>query len=173
LDGTAAAALHRDAERTASGLGQDGRAWRNLLDPFADRLDDLLDDVFRPPLHVPRHPALLARFGANAALPATLLARRLNTEPARALFAGAAAHSMQPLTRPATSAIAVMLLAAGHRHGWPVPEGGSQAITDALAAAVGAHGGVIETGQDVTRPPRADIVLLDTSPTAAARILGD
>src|SRR5699024_5655142 len=71
LDGTAAAALHRDAERTASGLGQDGRAWRNLLDPFADRLDDLLDDVFRPPLHVPRHPALLARFGANAALPAT------------------------------------------------------------------------------------------------------
>src|SRR5699024_1697931 len=85
----------------------------------------------------------------------------------------AAAHSMQPLTRPATSAIAVMLLAAGHRHGWPVPEGGSQAITDALAAAVGAHGGVIETGQDVTRPPRADIVLLDTSPTAAARILGD
>lgn len=171
-----AAAMYRDVARTASGLGADGAAWRRLVEPLAADLDALLADTFRPPLHLPRHPALLARFAARAALPATVLARRFATPHARALFAGAAAHAMQPLDRPATSAIGLMLLAAGHRHGWPVPAGGSQVITDALAAALRAEGGVLEVSREVTalsELPRADIVLLDTSPTAAARILGD
>lgn len=176
LDGQAAAVLHRDIDDTASGLGADGTAWRRLLVPLADNLKPLTGEIFRPPLHVPRHQVTLARFGVRAVPPATWTAQLFGTDQARALFAGAAAHAVQPLSRPATSAIALMLLAAGHRHGWPVAEGGSQAITDALASALRDHGGTIETGVRVTRMedlPPAEITMLDVSPTAAARILGD
>lgn len=176
LDGQAAAVLHRDIDDTASGLGADGTAWRRLLVPLADNLGPLTGEIFRPPLHLPRHPVTLARFGVRAVPPATWIAQLFGTDQARALFAGAAAHAVQPLSRPATSAIALMLLAAGHRHGWPVAEGGSQAITDALASALRDHGGTIETGVRVTRMedlPPAEITMLDVSPTAAARILGD
>ena len=40
----------------------------------------------------------------------------------------------RPLDRPATASVGVMLLAAGHVHGWPVAEGGSASITGALAS---------------------------------------
>ena len=46
-----------------------------------------------------------------------------------------------------------MLIAAGHRHGWPVAEGGSRAITDALASLLRSLGGEIETGVRCARWP--------------------
>ena len=56
----------------------------------------------------------MARFGLRALLPAKLLARRaFSGERARALFAGLAAHSVLPLEKPGTSAIALMLGALG------------------------------------------------------------
>ena len=45
-----------------------------------------------------------------------------------------------------TSAIGLGIITAGHRHGWPVAAGGSQSITNALAALLGDLGGKIETG---------------------------
>jgi phytoene dehydrogenase-like protein len=68
------------------------------------------------------------------------------------------------------------IIAAGHRHGWPVAEGGSRAITDALASMLTDLGGKIRTGVCVRRAgdiPHADVVLLDLAPRAIAGILGD
>jgi len=99
-----------------------------------------------PLLRVPKHPLGLTRFGLPTVVPATLLARVFATDQARALWAGTAAHALQPLNRPLTSAIGLGLLTAGHRHGWVVAEGGSRSITDAMVKVLTDHGGKIETG---------------------------
>ncbi|HRD99846.1 MAG TPA: hypothetical protein PLV68_01025, partial [Ilumatobacteraceae bacterium] len=125
---------------------------------------------------MPRHPLTLARFGMRALPPATVLARALSTPQARALWTGVAAHAFWPLGSPLTSAVGVALTAGAHAHGWVVAEGGSQAIADALAADVVAHGGRIETGVEVTSVEQLggpDVVMLDVSPSVALAILGD
>ncbi|MFF4136502.1 helix-turn-helix domain-containing protein [Streptomyces mirabilis] len=168
--------LVRSVERTVRGLGADGPAWQRLFAPLADDFDALTEDVLRPVPHLPAHPVALARFGLRALQPATAVARRWRTEEARALFAGAAAHLMYPLTGPASSAVGLMLVGAAHRFGWPVARGGSRTITEALAALVAQLGGTIETGVRVDSPAElapARIIMLDTAPGAAARICGD
>jgi phytoene dehydrogenase-like protein len=176
LDDGTAAVMVRSIDETASGLGADGDRWRGVFGPIARTFDALSPDVLGPIVHVPRRPLLLGSFGLRAALPANLLARRFSTEAARALFAGCAAHICRPLDRPATAAVGTMLIAAGHRHGWPVAEGGSRAITDALAGLLQSLGGRIETGVQVrslAELPDARLVLFDTTPTAFADIAGD
>jgi phytoene dehydrogenase-like protein len=176
LDDGSAGVLVKDLERTAALLGADGPRWTRLVRPTVDHLPALLGEVMRPLAHVPRHPVVLARYGLHAVQPATREAGRFGTEPARALFGGLAAHTMQPLTGPGTAATAVLLGAACHRYGWVVARGGSRAITDALAAIVTSHGGRIETG--VTVRSLADVgpydaLVLNLSPTGAASVLGD
>lgn len=171
-----AGVLLRDLDATCRGLGVDGPAWRRLFRRVSERFDALNDDTLRPVLHVPRHPFLLAPFGLRALLPATVLARRFRTDEARALLAGSAAHALRPLTTPGSSAIGLALTAAGHRYGWPVARGGSRSITDALAALLADLGGTVETGvrvRSLRDVAGHDVVLLDTSPTGAADILGD
>ena len=175
LAGGRAGVLTRSVADTAAGLGRDGPAWQRLFGGLASGFDQLADDVMQPVAHVPRHPVTLARFGLRAVQPASWIARRWQTEEARALFAGMAAHGIYPLERPTTAAIGLMLAAAGHRYGWPVAEGGSRAISDALAKVIAAHGGRIETGTPVTSLaslPPADIVMLDLAPAAVARLAG-
>src|SRR5947199_10264074 len=85
-------------------------------------------------LHLPRYPLALARFAIPAIFPATILTRLLfKNESTRALFAGIAAHSFLPLESLAASAFALVLGMAGHAVGWPMPRGGSQSISSALA----------------------------------------
>ncbi|WP_172667179.1 phytoene desaturase family protein, partial [Mycobacterium tuberculosis] len=75
-----------------------------------------------------------------------------------------------------TASLGLMILASGHRHGWPVARGGSGSITKALAAALDAYGGTVATGVTVTSRrdiPDADIVMLDLSPAAVLGIYGD
>ncbi len=176
LDGGRAGVLVRSLEATVHGLGADGPAWRRLFAPLAADFDALIEDVLRPVPHLPAHPVALARFGLRALQPATTVARRWHTEEARALFGGAAAHLMYPLTGPASSAVGLMLIGAAHRFGWPVARGGSRTITDALAALLTKLGGTIETGvrvDSLAELAPARIVMLDTAPAAAARICGD
>ncbi|MEI2705147.1 MAG: NAD(P)/FAD-dependent oxidoreductase [Ilumatobacteraceae bacterium] len=175
LDG-GSAALYRSLDRTADGLGTDGRGWRRQFEPLVAHFADLLSEIGRPILHVPRHPVLLARFGVPAMAPATVLARRWGTPQARALWAGVAAHAFYPLGRPFTSAVGLMLITAAHAQGWPVAEGGSQAIADALVADIRRHGGSIEVGQrvgSIADLAKHDVLMLDVSPSIAADILGD
>ncbi|MHB8457284.1 MAG: phytoene desaturase family protein, partial [Acidimicrobiales bacterium] len=144
--------------------------------PLVVNFNQLAAEVLRPMLHFPHHLVTLTRFGLRAGLPAQGIVALLRTERARALFAGIAAHGVHPLERPGTAAVGVFLAAAGQNAGWPVAEGGSERITDALAAILVDSGGLIETGVKVTRLsdiPRSSVVLLDTSPGDAARIVGD
>ena len=176
LDDGSAGVMVQSLEHTAAGLGVDGRRWRKLFAPLVDSFASVADDTLGPLVRIPRHPVTLARFGLRAGLPATTLARRLATDQARALFAGSAAHLLQPLTRPLSASVGVMLTTAGHRNGWPVAVGGSASITDALASLLTSLGGQIHTGVTVRSMddiPAAPIVLFDTSPTGAASILGD
>lgn len=176
LDDGRAATLLRSLDATAAGLGADGRPWRTLFGPVSRRYDALAEDLFRPLAHVPRHPVALSSFGTRALLPASTTARLLRTPAAKALYGGIAAHTLHPLEKPMTSAIGLMLIAAAHRWGWPVAEGGSMAIATALTASLRADGATIETGVRITSAaelPRADLTLFDLAPRAVAEILGD
>ena len=176
LDDGSAGVLVRSLDETCAGLGADGPAWRRVFGPLVRGFDDLADDVLGPIVRVPGHPVRLARFGLRAGLPATVLARRFRTPQAQALFAGSAAHVFRPLSRPATASAGVMLTAAAHAHGWPVAEGGSAAITDALASLLAELGGTIVTGHPVRSRadlPAARATLFDTGPETVAEVYGD
>jgi phytoene dehydrogenase-like protein len=176
LDGGAGAAAYRSVDETALALGTDGRAWRSVFGALAERFDDITTDFLRPMLHVPEHPVKLTRFGLYSALPAAVLARRWSTEPARALFAGVAAHAFRPFGSPMSSAIGVTLGTAAHRYGWPVAEGGSASISRAMISLLEGTGARFETGvriQSLAELDAADIVMLDLAPAATARIAGD
>ncbi len=177
LDGGRAALAWRDLERTAQGLGRDGDAWRRLFSPFVDHADDLFAEVLGPLRSVPRHPAGLARFGLLGLTPLTTLARRRFREgPAQALFAGAGAHSMRRLDAPLTSAFALVLALAAHTGGWPVIEGGSGQLVNAMVGRLRGLGVEFVTGHRVTslaELPPARAVLLDVGPRQLLQIGGD
>ncbi|HET9023411.1 MAG TPA: NAD(P)/FAD-dependent oxidoreductase, partial [Burkholderiaceae bacterium] len=170
-----AGVLLRDLDATASGLGADAAAWKRIFG-VSKGFAPLTDDLFRPVLHVPKHPLRLVRFGIPAALPATAVSRAWKTAQARALFGGVAAHALAPLSRPFSSSVGMALTCACHAFGWPVARGGSASITGALAAYVEAGGGKIETGVRVSSIgdlPPADAVVFDLAPQGVADIAGD
>ncbi|HUQ56998.1 NAD(P)/FAD-dependent oxidoreductase [Lentzea sp.] len=176
LDDGTCAVLRRSVEETAAGLpGGDGKRWARVFGPLAAHVDATAEDLLGPLLRWPAHPVHLARFGLRAVPPAALMRRWWRSPAAQSLFLGVAAHVMHDLRAPMTSSVAAMLIAAGHRFGWPVAEGGSQAITDALTGLLRDLGGRTLTGRRVESAadlPEADVVLLDTSPRTAARIFG-
>ncbi|TVS86981.1 phytoene desaturase family protein [Mycobacterium helveticum] len=176
LDDGTAGVLYRSIDRTTQRMGPDAARWRRAVGDLAAGFDALAQDLLRPVINVPRHPLRLARFGPRALLPATTMARWFRTEQARALFGGTAAHVYTRLDRPLTASLGLMILASGHRYGWPVAEGGSGSITRALAAALTEHGGAVATGVTVADRrdiPDADIVMLDLSPAQAHDLYGD
>lgn len=171
-----AGVLRRSVEETAAGLGVDGPRWRALFGAPAESFDVISPEVLGPLLRVPRHPLRMVRFGLPALAPASALARGFRTRQAQALFAGVAAHAFRPLGRPLSAAVGVGIIAAGHRHGWPVAEGGSQRLAEALAARLRELGGRIETGvrvRSLADLPAAEVVLHDQAPEAVAALLGD
>jgi phytoene dehydrogenase-like protein len=176
LDDGPAILLYRSLERTAEGLGRDGRAYQRLVGPFVDQAIELLADAMAP-LRVPKHPIQMARFGLRAAFSANRLARILfREERARALLAGCAGHSVLPLSQPLTAALGVLFAITGHAEDWPVARGGSHTITKALASYLRSLGGEIETNHRVERLdalPDARVVLFDTSPEQLSRIAAD
>jgi phytoene dehydrogenase-like protein len=134
----------------------------------------LLDVVLNPLLPMPSHPLLALRFARYGMLSAAAIASRFDDVPARALFGGMAAHSIGALDSPMTSAVAILLLTLGHHSGWPLSQGGSQAIPDALASVIRDAGGTIETGRwiESVADIADDVAMLDLMPGAAARIAG-
>ncbi len=173
LDGEPAVLLHRSLAATADELAEDGDAYKKLFAPFLRRPHELLADLLGP-LRVPRHPLQLARFGLPGLLPATVaLSRCFRGTRARAVLAGCAAHSILPLERPLTAAVAMMFAFTAHVEEWPVAGGGSQAIGQALASYLRQLGGSIETGRPVRALgdlPPARVILFDTSPAQLADI---
>ncbi|WP_432056313.1 phytoene desaturase family protein [Streptomyces sp. bgisy022] len=175
-DGTAAV-LSRSVAETAASFGpRDAGTYRRLVSPFLPRWDTLVRDFMSlPATALPRDPVTLARFGLAGLPPYSWLMRRFRDEPARTLLAGLVAHVMAPLNGFATSAVGLVFALAAHARGWPVARGGSQSLSDALAAYLKDLGGLIHTDYEVKRLddlPPARAYVFDTSPTALARIAG-
>jgi phytoene dehydrogenase-like protein len=177
LDDGTAVTLERDMKDAFRALGKDGASWRRVIEPLATNWPAFAGEVLGPVPHLPKHPFLLARFGLFAALPATALCAMLfRGHRTRALFAGLAAHSFLSLDAPFSSAVGLVLGAAAHSVGWPIPRRGAQAIPDALAAHLTSLGGRIHTGQRITSAadlPSESLLLCDTSPRQLLALAGD
>ena len=173
LPGRRAVRLERSLAATADGLASGGDAWRSLVGPVARHWTAWAPEVLGPLPHVPIAPFGLARLGARAMLPVTASAALLRDPGARALWAGVAAHASLPFWKPATSAMPLLLSAAGHHAGWPFPEGGAGRLAEALSRYLTSLGGEIRTGVTVSHlcelpPTRA--VLLDVTPPQLLRM---
>ncbi len=169
-----AAILKSSPEETAALLGEDKDRYLKLMKPVLEAWPLIARDVLGP-LSIPRHPLLMAQFGLKALSAATQLSKRFTTTEARGLWAGMAAHSIQPLTHLTTSAIGLVLMAAGHLKGWPIAKGGSQSIANALASYFISLGGKIETGfavHSLQQLPASRAVLFDITPQQLLRIAG-
>jgi len=175
LDDGTAVLLERSLEATSATLGPDGAAYRRVMGLILDEWEHILYE-FLGPLRPPRHPLAMTGFGLLAIQSAQGLAQRaFRGERARALFAGMAAHAIQPLERPPTAAFGLMLGMLGHAVGWPMAKGGSQTIADALACYLHSLGGEIVTGQaieSVDALPPAKAVLFDVTPRQLLSIAG-
>jgi phytoene dehydrogenase-like protein len=175
LDDGTAAVLDQSIVHTALRLGADEGAYLDLMGPLVETLPGLLPELLGP-LRWPSQPVSLAKFGLKALPSAWATGKRFKTKAAAGLWAGMAAHAIQPLENIATSAFAIMLMAAAHLKGWPIPKGGSQSIADALASYFSSLGGKIETGFEVsslTQLPGSKVVLMDVTPKQLLRIAGD
>ncbi|MES2963478.1 MAG: NAD(P)/FAD-dependent oxidoreductase [Bdellovibrionota bacterium] len=161
--------LEASVEKTAAQLGKDDWRYRRVFGPLVRKWEALFEDVMQPAFHLPRHPILLARFGAMAMLSAESFANGFFRDPkTRALIGGIAAHANTPLDRTGTAAIALMMMTAGHARGWPIPKGGAGSIAKALASYFAAQGGVIETDCEITRLsdlPPSRFVFFDLPPS--------
>ncbi|MBB5082416.1 phytoene desaturase family protein [Nonomuraea endophytica] len=172
LDDRPAALVHRDAGRTAEGLGRDAAAWRASIGAAA-RAGLPLVETLLSPLSPPRAPVAAARFGLLGALPATVLGRALfRTVEGRALLAGMAAHSVLDLRAPITGGYGMLLAASAHMVGWPLVRGGSQVLADALVERLRRLGGITVSGHRVRdlRELDAPIVMLDVTPRQFLRM---
>ncbi|MGC1786895.1 MAG: NAD(P)/FAD-dependent oxidoreductase [Terriglobales bacterium] len=181
-DGTAVM-LERDLGNAEAELGKDGKAWQRLMRPFAEHWMELADGVLRPILSpsLPRHPWLLARFGLKALPSAQKVARSMfRGERARAVFGGIAAHSVLSLDAPSSAAAGVLLGAALHAVGWPIPRGGAQSITQALCNYLADFGTAVTTSTRVENlatlsnsSPNYGVTLCDVTPRQLVRLAGD
>jgi len=176
LDDGEAVVPDRSIDATVASLGGDGEAYRRVIGRTVEDWR-LLDSAFLGPiLRVPRHPLALGRFGLRGLRPSASLASSVfEGEQARALFAGAAAHSVLPLEQLGTASFGIVFLALAHACGWPVARGGSQQIAQALASYLRALGGEIETGAPVTaleELPRARVVICDVGPGQLLSLAG-
>ncbi|NNC11095.1 NAD(P)/FAD-dependent oxidoreductase [Planctomonas sp. JC2975] len=178
LDGGRAAIAYRDLERTAVELGSDGLAWRRLFAPLVrDGGMALGETIGRSLLRMPRHPLTLARFGLSALRHGTRLWDGVFDDVAApALLTGVFAHTIQRMPALGTAAAGLALAAFAHTGGWPIPRGGSGAITKAMADDLVAHGGRIETGtwvRSLDELPPARVTILDVTPRAFLQLAGD
>lgn len=172
-DGTAAV-LKSSAQETAALLEEDKNAYLRIILPIIKSWPAMAADILGP-LHMPGSPVKMARFGLKAFTSASRLAKKFSTKKARGLWAGMAAHSMQPLSHLTTSAIGLVLITAGHIKGWPIVKGGSQMIANALSAYFMALGGKIETDfyvRSLEQLPSARAVLFDVTPRQLLQIAG-
>ncbi len=172
-----AAIAYRDLHRTAAELGRDGAAYARFYRPLLRRLSGVVDFALGPTmLRMPKDLLAAATTGLRTFEQGTLLwGARFREEAAPALMSGVAAHSIGRMPDLATAGVGVMLGALGHTSGWPVPVGGSRAITDALAADLLAHGGEIRVDHaidDVRELDDYEVKLFDTSARGMVSIAG-
>ena len=167
---------YRDLERTVDALGADGPAYRRLLQPLAAHAREVARFTGSSLLRVPPHPIVEARFGARAlAQGSALWNAGFSGRVAPAMITGVAAHAIVPQPSLVAAAAGLALQTHAHAGGWPIPVGGSQAISNALADDLRAHGGEIVTDHEIGSLDEltARAVVLDVTPRALVRLAGE
>ncbi|MBV9512512.1 MAG: NAD(P)/FAD-dependent oxidoreductase [Mycobacteriaceae bacterium] len=184
LDGGRAAIAYPSLDRTVAELGDDdGRLFRRVMAPLVEAVTAVRDlglsDMRRVPATAltPRGSiAAVSMAGRALQLGTPLWERTTNAPLCGALVTGVQAHANTVIPSLAGGAAALLLGALAHSHGWPIPVGGSQSITDALIADLSAHGGIVSCGRHIERAadlPPARVYVFDTSPWTLARVFGD
>jgi phytoene dehydrogenase-like protein len=173
-DGSAIA-IDRSLSRTSEQFSEDAKAYRDMFRPLVDKWSALASEVLRP-LRVPRHPFLLSFFGIRAVQPASFLARSsFRNERTRTMFAGHAAHSVLKLESVLSSAFALIMGGSTHAVGWPIPQGGAQAISRALIRMLNSLGGQVIVNSKIVSLDQLGsrrIILCDVSPRQFLSIAG-
>lgn len=158
------AVLSQDMDETAASLDQfapgDGQAWRQLMELWAQAEEPFMQ-AFTTPFPPIRGAARLARSLRAAGL---LEFARLGVLPLRRfaeeyfrgqggplLVGGNALHADLTPEMAGSTLFGLILAGIGQRHGYPVPEGGAQRLTDALLSRLIARGGALQTGERVQR----------------------
>ena len=176
LDDGTAVMLERDLAGTAEQLGKDRAAYRRLYAPLLEDWEGLRYDLLKP-IGIPRNPLAMARFGLLGLRSARAVADSyFSGVRARALFAGLAAHSFLPLESSLSAAFGLVLGITGHAVGWPIPQGGAQAIADALVGCLVEAGGTVKTNarvQSLRELGQPDLTLLDITPRQLLRLGGE
>ena len=174
FDDGSAALFYQSLHLTAQALAEDGQSYLKLITPIVNDWPQISTDVLAP-FHFPKYPLAMARFGLHAVTSATHLAKRFSSREAKALWVGMAAHAMQSLSNATTSAVALVLMAAGHSVGWPLAKGGSNAIADALCSYFISLGGIIQTDfyvRSLSQLPSSHALLFDVTPRQLLEIAG-
>jgi len=156
------ALLSRDIDQTAASIDAfapgDGQAWRRWVSLWREVEQPVLDALLHP--FPPVRPALsiarrlgaprLLRLARTAALPARRFAREeFRGEGAAMLVAGNAMHTDLGPDSAGSALYGLLLAMLGQQHGFPVPEGGSGRLTDALVSRLRARGGVLRCSAPV------------------------
>ena len=158
------ALLDRDIDTTAASLDAfapgDGAAWRRLHDVWESLRPDILDALFTPfpPVRATARLArrLRAAGGLRVARTLVLPVRRMGEEEfrgqgGRLLLAGNALHADLAPESAGSGGFGWLMAMLGQTYGFPVPVGGSGALTEALARRLQDRGGRIRCGQRVER----------------------
>jgi phytoene dehydrogenase-like protein len=178
FDDGSAVVLYRDLAETAPNLGLDSKIWLRIMRPLANNWWSFAEDALTPILRFPNQPVLMARFGLNAMLSAKAFTHlHFQLRRTRALFAGLAAHSFMELNAPFSSAIGLVLAAAAHSVGWPIPRGGAQSITNALIDCLHGLNGALHTSRRISLldelPHPQSLIFCDLTPRQLVRVAGD
>lgn len=168
--------VDRSIDETAARLGSDAEAYREEMGNLSRDVPALVEGLLAPPRNR-KNAGDVVRFARHGSLSASSHAsRRYRGDPARALMAGNAAHSLLPLQAPLTAGYGLFLNLLAHAVGWPIAAGGAGQITRALIATLHDLGGEIIAGTPVASladlPPHRKIVF-DVDPQQIASIAGD
>jgi phytoene dehydrogenase-like protein len=158
------AVLSRDLDETAASLDSfapgDGAAWRQMYEEFDRIHEPLLGALFQPFPPVVAALRLLRKLRAAGALRFARFAiepvrrfgeEQFDGEGGPLLLAGNALHTDLPPEGAASAMYGWLLAMLGQKFGFPVPEGGSRRIIDALVQRLTKAGGELRTSSPVER----------------------
>jgi phytoene dehydrogenase-like protein len=175
IAGDRAASVRGTVEQTAHSLAADGYAYRRTLSSLVRHSEEVVPALLAPLRRPPAHPVVMAKFAARGLPSVRHLVRRFETDEARALLAGAAAHSMLRLDQPLTASYGLLMAAMAHTTGWPFVRGGSGQIVAALVEELESLGGRVTTGrwvETLDELPAGCLVLLDVTPRQLLLLAG-
>jgi len=163
LSGGRCALLSRDLETTVAAAEAlapgDGEAWRRLYDLWLQVNPALIDAITTPfpPVRAglrlawSLRSAGLLRFARFAVLPVRRLAEEEFAGEAAMLLAGNALHADLSPEMNLSATFGWLLSMLGQQVGFPVPEGGAGALSQAMVRRLEARGGQVICGQRVVR----------------------